>query len=358
MQFGRISCVRENGGTSIPSFNDEISSSDVGGLLERCKVMARAAKLGVHNEFLADPAFKESVPSRELGDVLVSAYFRTGESAYRILHIPSFQKEYEKYWEEPLIASPGFILKMLLAMAIGSSFYQGPDGETVRSQAKKWTFAAQSWLSQSPLEKHRLNISGLQIHCLLLLARQACGIVGDLIWISTGALMRAAFNMGLHRDPKYFPRMTFLQAELRRRLWATILEFNAQSSLDSGMNPLVTFDDFDTDPPANLNDEEFDENTTTPPMARPAAVFTQASLQILLLRSLQTRLEIIRVTNGFRSEPPYEDVLKRGEELSNACKESNALFQACQSQEGAPSPTQFHVSMPQHQGSCSRPTYL
>jgi hypothetical protein len=335
--------VKENTVTNSPSFNDDISGSDVTTSLERCKAMARAAKAGVHDEWMTNPNFKNYVPSRGVCDQLIDAYFRTSESAYRILHTPTFQREYLQYWEQPFAANSSFILKMLLAMAVGSCFYQEPDGENVRSQAKKWIFAAQSWLSQSPFEKSRLNISGLQVHCLLLLARQALGIVGDLIWISTGSLIRTAFNMGFHRDPKYFPKMTILQAELRRRLWATILEFNAQFSLDSGMNPLISLDDFDTEPPANINDEDVDESTKVQPVSKPSSVFTQTSVQIILLKSLPTRLAIVRLINNIKYEPSYDETLALGEDLTRACKESTTFAQTAHAQNTTPRLTQYQV---------------
>jgi hypothetical protein len=73
---------------------------------------------------------------------------------------------------------------MLLAMAIGVTFYQEPDAEILRTQAKKWVYAAQSWLSEIPYEKSRLNIAGLQLHCLFFIARQSLVVVDDLVWIS------------------------------------------------------------------------------------------------------------------------------------------------------------------------------
>lgn len=41
---------------------------------------------------------------------------------------------------------------------------------------------------------------------------------GDLIWVSVGTLLRMAMQMGLHHDPRHFPHMTILQADMRRRL--------------------------------------------------------------------------------------------------------------------------------------------
>jgi hypothetical protein len=265
-----------------PGFNDAIMMTNVPALLKKCKAMAKASKIRIYDEWLANLDFRSSIPSPETCEILLDAYFRTSESAFRIFHIPTFKKEYDQYQHQPHLASDSFILKMLLAMAIGVTFYQEPDAEISRTQAKKWVYAAQSWLSEIPYEKSRLNIAGLQLHCLFLLARQSLVVVDDLVWISTGSLVRRAFSMGLHRDPKYFPNMSVLQAEMRRRLWATIIELNVQFSVESGMKPLICFDDFDTEAPANINDEDIDENTSISPVSKPSNVFTQTSIQIML----------------------------------------------------------------------------
>ena len=326
-----------------PGFNNGIMMTKVPALLKKCKSMAKASKIRVYDEWLANLDFRASIPAPETCEILLDAYFRTSESAFRIFHIPTFRKEYDQYQHQPLLASDSFILRMLLAMAIGVTFYQEPNAEMLRTQAKNWVYAAQSWLSEIPYEKSRLNIAGLQLHCLLLIARQSLAVVDDLVWISTGSLLRRAFSIGLHRDPKYFPTVSVLQAEMRRRLWATIIELNVQFSQESGMRPSICFDDFDTEAPANINDEDIDENTRASPVSKPSHVFTQTSIQIILLSSLKTRIEILHVCNALNTEPSYEEVSKLGEIMTKECKASSSFVRKIQSQKANPRPTQLQV---------------
>ena len=322
--------------------------SELFGLLEKCKNMARAAKAERPIQSFMLPDFKSSIPSREVSDQLVHLYLRTFESAYRILHIPSFQKEYTQYWNDPQAASTGFVVKLLLVMAIGSCFYQDANNDdTLRSLVPQWVYAGQWWLS-APSEKSRLNLAGLQVHCLMLLARQTNALGGDLIWISAGSLLRTAFNMGLHRDPKYFPKMSTFYSELRRRLWATILEMAIQSSVDSGMPPLISLQDFDCEPPSNIDDAEIDEATKTSPASKPSSYFTQTSIQITLLKSLPTRLEVARLINDFRVDPSYDKVLRLGADITNACRESALIMQSYLSspiQQDSTRSTEFHKNL-------------
>ena len=141
---------------------------------------------------------------------MTQLYISRFESAFRILHIPSFQTEYEKYWTNPAEAAGALKFKVQLVVAIGSSLYREPfNAAIIRSAASEWVHAAQNWLS-GPMEKDRLSISGLQVQCLLILARQCLSVSGDLIWIAMGTVVRTAMQLGLHRDPKHFRKLTVL----------------------------------------------------------------------------------------------------------------------------------------------------
>lgn len=60
------------------------------------------------------------------------------------------------------------------------------------------------------MEKDRLSISGLQVQCLLIIARQTLAVGGDLIWIAMGTLVRTAMQMDQHLDLKHLTRMAML----------------------------------------------------------------------------------------------------------------------------------------------------
>ena len=151
-----------------------------------------------------------STAGKDFADQMAKLYISRFESAFRILHIPSFWSEYERYWQNPAEATSTLHFKVQLVIAIGSSLCQeSPKITEVRSGASQWIYAAHDWLS-GPMEKDRLSISGLQVHCLLILARQTLSVGGDLIWVSMGTLVRTAFQLGLHRDPRHFAKVTVL----------------------------------------------------------------------------------------------------------------------------------------------------
>lgn len=276
-------------------------------------------KVGRPSRSLSYPEYDLAPPSREVADTMVTLYFRSFESTYRILHMPTFWTGYQRYWDYPEDATPGHRLQILLTIAIGSSLHgQGGTDTEFRKKVHQWVYAAQTWLS-GPLEKDRLNITGIQIHCLTILARQVFSIGADLVWMSIGSLVHSAMQIGLHRDPRHLPPMSVLQAELRRRLWATILEMVAQTSLDSAMPPRISPNEFDTEAPSNINDDELHESTTEL-QSRSKDMYTTTSMQLLLLDSLPTRLRTLQLLNSLHSEISYMDVLALSSEITDACR--------------------------------------
>lgn len=296
--------------------------------LGKCKQRARSLKLGRPSR--CPPASDVSIApvSRDMAQVMASLYFGSFESSHRILHSVSFWATFRRYWDTPESISPSHRFQVLLVIGIGSSLYDHGDADSMlRNQAlvHQWIYAAQTWLS-GPLEKDRLDLAGLQVYCLTILARQIFSIGGDTVWLSMGSLIHRAMQLGLHRDPKHLPVMSVLQAEVRRRLWATILDMAVQSALDSWMPPRIRLDEFDTEPPSNLNDDELDESTTVI-QAPSKTTFTSTSCQLALLDSLPTRLRIVQLLNGLHAESSYAQVLSLSSDLTQALCTSSKLVE-------------------------------
>lgn len=296
---------------------------------------------------LATSNLGQNIPQRELADQLVDIYFRTFEGVLRILHAPTFREEYDKYWQNPSAASDAFVMQLQLCMAIGASMYD--DLYSLRLTAMQWVHEAQIWLLLPP-EKSKMTIAGLQIMCMLTIAKATCSIGQELTWITTGGLLRQAMYMGLHRDPKHLAKMTVYRAEMRRRLWATILELNIQSSSDAGGPPLISARHYDTQLPANLNDDQLtDEPESNSRTANPDEL-TDMSVQLALAQSLPLRLLIIEHVNEFRSSDAYSETLRYNSELNKACRalaQRLALFAALQKTSSRAVLTSFHSSYAQ-----------
>ncbi|KAF2143542.1 uncharacterized protein K452DRAFT_317031 [Aplosporella prunicola CBS 121167] len=328
----------------IMNLKNDSGAVEIHALVGKCKNLARSTKSRQPLQQPIPANIGDYMPPKEVCDQLVDSYLRTFESAYRILHIPTFQRQYTQYWSDPQSASIASVIQLLLVLAIGTCFYQEADADSLRSSAMQWIFAAQAWLG-SPSEKSRLNINGLQTYCLLLLARQTNSVGGDLVWISAGSLLRMAMQSGMHWDPKNVPHANFFQAEMRRRLWSTILEMTVQTSIDSGGPPLISMDDFDCEPPSNIDDADMEEDSP-PPEIKPIEEYTQTTVQITLAQSLPLRLEIARYLNNFRSEPTYESTLRLGNELSALLQTNSCRFKSFPPERAQP--TALHIKFIEH----------
>jgi hypothetical protein len=98
---------------------------------------------------------------------------------------------------------------------------------------------------------------------------------------------------------------------------------NLQASLDSGAPLVLSFDDFDTHSPHNVNDSDISENTKNLPSYAENLV-TDTSLQRLLVRYMQPRSEIIRRMNGAYSSFSQDEVQSLTSTLNRACRECSA----------------------------------
>ncbi|KAK5065080.1 hypothetical protein LTR84_000916 [Exophiala bonariae] len=294
-------------------------------LLQKCKNVAKSIKKARPSRGFSTREMPLAPPAREVADAMVALYFQYFESAHRILHVPTFWTEYQIYWDSPATVSAGVRIKILLVIAVGFGMSSGQVVDDAFSDmVHQWIYTAQNWLS-GPLEKDRVNINGIQVHCLTILARQIFCVGGDLVWMSMGSLVHRAMQIGLHRDPKYLPTSSLLQAEIRRRLWATILDMVVQTSLDSAMPPRISFDEFDTEAPANINDHEIDDSTELLPV-RPRSTFTSTSIQLILYDNLRLRLRVLRLINGLHSELYYPDVLTLSSEITDAYRTCNKFL--------------------------------
>lgn len=312
-----INSLTKDGVVAVHEAEIQAIYIEVGDLIRKCKTVARSIKIARPTRGFPIRERNLTLPSREVADAMVELYFQCFESAHRILHEPTFWAEYQSYWGSPATVPAGLRIKILLVIAIGFgvSNHDGVD-DAHSTMVHQWIYSAQNWLS-GPLEKDRLNITGMQVHCLTILARQVFSIGGDLVWVSTGSLVHGAMQIGLHRDPRHLPKISLLQAEVRRRLWATILDMVAQTSLDSAMPPRISFDEFDTEAPSNINDHEIDDSTQILPL-HPRNVFTSTSIQLILFDTLRLRLRVLQLINGLHSELYYPDVLTLSSEITEA----------------------------------------
>lgn len=287
--------------------------------MRRCKALAREVK------FYRAPTWPTPLtavlPAKNLSDELVDSYLDTTETLYRVLHIPSFRRDYESLWllGPETVPDRAFLVQLKLVLAIGATTYD--DTFSLRSSAMTWVYEAQTYLSE-PGTKSRLDLQSLQISILLLLAQEAVGVEGHALWIAAGALVRTAMHMGLHRDTndQYTASRSKLVHEMCLRLWDTVLELALQSSFVAGKPPLVSLDDFDAPCPGNFDDDQLMPGLKDP-LPKPDEEFTQTTISIALRRMFPLRLAVAKMLNDVNAQATYEETQKLDQGLRDIYKD-------------------------------------
>jgi hypothetical protein len=273
---------------------------------------------------------EEMVPSRQVTDHLLQLYLDTFETTYRILHTPTFLKQYADYWAGTQPPEAAFLAQLLAVMAAGSCFYVPTPGQdehdAFQKPAMRWIMAVQSYISCTFVSP-KIDLQMLQTQCLLLVARLGIASDGDIAWASMGSLIRSSMTMGLHRDPTRFRKCPPFYAELRRRLWVTIIELDLKISLDRGVPPSVDLDECDCDLPSNWNDSDLVPDMEHNPAPLSTALYTQNFYQTLLMKTLPLRYRIARKINTLRFNLSYDDALKMGDVLSRSMQSASSLFE-------------------------------
>lgn len=296
-------------------------STNVLGNIYRAKALARVIKSKRSPAWPTVPT--KDLPPRHVCDALVDNYLRTMELLYRVVHIPNFRREYEALWTTGNEPSISFVIQLKLILAIGTTIYD--ETFSMRPDAIRWIYEAQTWCS-SPVFKSRLSIGYLQTSILLLLARDVVDVGSELVWISAGSVFRAAVYIGLHKDPVRLPKMSLFDAEMRRRIWNTILEVSLQASLESGGPCFISMDDFDTEPPGNFDDDQL----TAPDLApKTDDCHTQAAISVALRKAFPARLSVVKFLNDIASTGTYEETLRIDTQLRAAYKSLRRTLQVC-----------------------------
>lgn len=300
---------------SLPRVQRDLKTMQVSWKAEKADGMA-----------LKDLNLLDLLPGRETVDHLVRLYFETFEAAYRILHAPTFWREYEGFWEDPQAGKSSFIVTILLVVAAVNcvssreqTTYVG-DSSSAREAAILWIEACDFWL-QRQSQKH-VYLAIWQIRCLLLLAKMSNTVKKKRTWTSAGNLMRQAMSAGFHRDPGLLgTKVSVFDQEMRRRLWATMVELELQASIDRGMPSASAGFPSDVAPVLNVNDEDFEEGSQKVPSQKPSHHYTTTSFLHISRSSLPLRISLNSLLNELSSQAQYEEVLMYDEKIMQKLQE-------------------------------------
>ncbi len=138
------------------------------------------------------------------------------------------------------------------------------------------------------------------------------GMRGDAdkdVWFLFALELNLAMRMGYHRDPCHFPGISPLQGEMRRRLWATVLQGDILVSSQMGMPRMICDWKYDTAEPRNLNDGDLSEHTAELPPPRPETELTPV-LGIIARRRMFVALGAVSDVTAAVQPCSYAEIMR------------------------------------------------
>ncbi|KAF3762907.1 hypothetical protein M406DRAFT_264595 [Cryphonectria parasitica EP155] len=269
------------------------------------------------------------LPLRVECDDLLTSYFQQVYMIPATLHTGQFQRTYEKFWQDPEKTSLLWI-SILFTLLSTSIFQQASRGAGTNRPAASVVTKAEDKIADLSSMAYRCLVAGNYLcgkpYCveatllfgmhLVLQKRDA----DPLCWHSISTAVRLAQRMGYHRDASNMSpsdgalRISPFEAEMRRRTWFTLEWFDVVHSFQLGIPPIIQDTDVDTQLPANLHDDEFNEDSKVLPRARPTGDFTP--ILGFIYYSKQTKLLRRVVQQALGAIPPsYGDVRRLDADL-------------------------------------------
>ncbi|KAH9909068.1 hypothetical protein F4778DRAFT_715127 [Xylariomycetidae sp. FL2044] len=240
-----------------------------------------------------------SVPPRPVVDQLVSRYFDSFEMSPAVLHSSEFLKEYENFWtnqSEAQIVWLGLLFSILCLATEFEKFNPSSAGaslQTTQSSELELNHAVQTFRHKTVqclvlgnyAKGGKYVLETLMLYITVEVFTRKDAEIG--VWILLGTVVQLAMHMGYHRDPKHFKDMSSFDGEMRKRVWATVVELDLGISTQMGHPRLIKPWQADTPEPSNLQDSDFDKSTPDMPASRP-----ESDLTPMLFRLVRSRMMV------------------------------------------------------------------
>lgn len=263
---------------------------------------------------------KAMLPNRAETDDLVRLYLDSYGSIYHVLHLPTFWRDYTEMWLDISKASPHLVATVLLMLAsvqclttVQPWLYMANSSEA-REKAITYIQAVEDWL-QTQSQKH-VTSADFQIRFLIFFARQVSARKFKRTFTEAGTLVRFCMSAGLHRNPDLLRKKTsVLDKELRRRIWAAVVEVELQASFDRGMLATAWPQQSDCPGPSNIDDNDLTPEAERPPPPARQSDFTPSSYLSIASETITLRHGLNALMNNIRHTTTFEEVKRVTEEI-------------------------------------------
>ncbi|KAF3390998.1 hypothetical protein DPV78_011151 [Talaromyces pinophilus] len=269
-----------------------------------------------------------SIPNRAVVDRMVARYFNIQGVAPAVLSSVQFLKEYERFWQNPTAASFAWIGLLYSIMCLSTQYQNLADGTTDPESLMRVHIFRERTVHCLVLGQFTKDgphiLETMLIHCTseILLCKDA--EIG--LWLLLGMVVQLSLSLGYHRDPRHFPHLSPFVGEMRRRVWAAMVQMDLRLSSQMGLPRLLKSEQCDTAEPRNLLDSDFDKETLQLPASRPETEVTP-----VLYGLAKSRIDAISVLISDLiadvHDHTFSEILHLDEKLQAAEKSLPPIFQ-------------------------------
>ncbi|KAL7769506.1 hypothetical protein ACKLNR_000890 [Fusarium oxysporum f. sp. zingiberi] len=256
------------------------------------------------------------LPERKVADRLLSRYFASMSPSQHIVHRPVFTRQYSKFWQDPNEASLHWIAQLFMMLSLGvffnnfinSSELEGDSPLPAQDRIRHYKACAGwalVWGKYTQPSSATLPAFLLYVESSFLFNRAAqmnC-------YVLSGVCIRLMLKMGLHRDPSKLANISPYEGEMRRRMWNMAIQVELLVSFHMGLPSMLQGIETDTAVPRNLDDHDFDEDSTELPLSRPPTDWTSMTYPIHKTQILRVFGQIARQAHAL-TPPSYAEVAK------------------------------------------------
>ncbi|KAJ6790268.1 hypothetical protein PWT90_06584 [Aphanocladium album] len=279
-------------------------------------------------------AIVAGLPPRPVVDRLVSYFFNV-EISQGVLHSGQFLREYEQFWKSPEETSIIWVGLLLTIMCLSIYCQDAVAGDV---QAAAETVAGTHTLQPRRQDKRALadSYKTKAIKCLHMghYTKGGPHVLETLIlyvlieWfhledmdfsvsVLVANMVQIALHMGYHRDARHFPSISLFDGEMRRRVWAMIVQLDFSVSAQLGLPGVLRHSHVETSRPRNLYDHDFDVNTKILADSRPENEVTPVLYTIAKLRLVTVGRKVMDVVTD-RLPTSYSATVDIDEEINDA----------------------------------------
>ncbi|UKZ84123.1 uncharacterized protein TrAFT101_000046 [Trichoderma asperellum] len=260
-----------------------------------------------------------SIPARPVVDRMVARYFNAQGVVPGILHSGHFLREYQKFWQEPAVMPCIWIGLLFSVMCVATLYQQSiEDPADPETPERVRVFREQTLHSLVLSQYTRGGEYVLETMINYLICESFMSQDTEIgLWLVQGIIVQLALSQGYHRDPQKFPSISPFAGEMRRRVWAIIVQMDLRLSSQMALPCVLKLQQYDTAEPRNLLDTDFDDATVELPPSRPETEVTPV-LYSLAKGRIDKMTGLVNDVVNDTQEHPYTEIMELDRKLQEA----------------------------------------